>query len=451
MLANMRLIQRLEQFWRAVDLKRLEQRRARRALLLSGVLMALTGLGWALFFALRGQWPIVALDVVLLLAALVLNWQKLARSLVILVFLILLGILILIAVVYDVPTAYLPRSTHFHLLPLSVMCFMALRDEHAWLRHGAALACLLGFVVLAVEPGLSLTARNLPDDVRRIGAWVHPGTALLNLYVLIYFLQTDSIGHSRLEDELHVALAQREFELHYQPQVDARGRVTGAEALLRWSHPRRGWIAPGEFIMLAEQTGLILPIGQWALEVACAQLQVWASYNITRNLSLAVNVSQSQFRQSDFVAEVLALLDRYKFDPNSLELELTETMLVDDVQSVIDKMSALRARGIRFSLDDFGTGFSSLNYVKRLPLNKLKVDQSLVRDVLTDPNDAAIVRMVVALGQSLGLSVLAEGVETEGQRKFLLDNGCELFQGFLFSKALPIAAFNTYVLNQNRA
>ena len=451
MLATMTSIQRLGQFWRAGDLKRLEQRRARRALLLSGLLIGLTGLGWALLFAWRGDWVIVGLDLVLMLAALALNWQKLPRSLVIGVFLILLGILSLISVIYDVPTAYMPRATQFHLLPLSVMAFMALRDEKAWLRHGIALACLLIFVFLSAAPGLSLMGYNLPDDVRSISVWVHPGTALLHLYVLIYFLQTDAVGHSRLEDELHVALAQREFELHYQPQVDAHGRVTGAEALLRWLHPHRGWIAPGEFIVLAEQTGLILPIGQWALEVACAQLQVWAGYNTTRNLTLAVNVSQAQFRQTEFVAEVLDLLDRYSFDPGCLELELTETMLVDDVQGVIDKMSALRARGIRFSLDDFGTGFSSLNYVKRLPLNKIKVDQSFVRDVLTDPNDAAIVRMVVALGQSLGLSVLAEGVETEGQRQFLLDNGCQLFQGYLFSKALPIAAFNSYVLTQNRA
>ena len=450
MLSTMSAIQRLGQYWRADDLQRLEQRRARRALLLSVLLVVLTALGWALFFALRGDWVIVGLDLLLLLVALVLNWQQLPRSLVIVAFLTLLGILSLISVTYDVPTANLPRSTHFHLLPLSVMAFMALRDEQAWLRHGVALSCLLVFVLLSADPGLSMKGQTLPDDVRSISVWVHPATALLNLYVLIYFLQTDAVGHSRLEDELHVALAQREFELHYQPQVDAQGRVVGAEALLRWLHPRRGWIAPGEFIMLAEQTGLILPIGQWALEVACAQLQVWAGYNTTRNLSLAVNVSQAQFRQPEFVAEMLVLLDRYNFDPSHLELELTETMLVDDVQGVIDKMSALRARGIRFSLDDFGTGFSSLNYVKRLPLNKLKVDQSFVRDVLTDPNDAAIVRMVVALGQSLGLSVLAEGVETEGQRQFLLDTGCQLFQGYLFSKALPIAAFNSYVLTQNR-
>ena len=187
----------------------------------------------------------------------------------------------------------------------------------------------------------------------------------------------------------------------------------------------------------------------WAMEVACAQLQVWSSYKLTRHLSLAVNVSQTQFRQPDFVEQVLAMVDRYNIDASLLELEMTETMLVKDVQDIIDKMAALRARGIKFSLDDFGTGFSSLSYLKRLPLNKLKIDQSFVRDVLTDVNDAAIVRMVLARGQSLSLDVVAEGVETEGQRQFLLDHGCQRFQGHLYSHALPIASFNSYVVQHN--
>jgi EAL domain-containing protein (putative c-di-GMP-specific phosphodiesterase class I) len=218
---------------------------------------------------------------------------------------------------------------------------------------------------------------------------------------------------------------------------------------LRWQHPRRGLVSPGDFIALAEQTGLILPIGQWVMEVACAQLQVWSSYRTTRHLSLAVNISQTQFRQSDFVNQVLGLIDRYNIDASRLELELTESILVNDVQDIIDKMSALRERGVKFSLDDFGTGFSSLSYLKRLPLNKLKIDQSFVRDILVDAHDAAIVRTVIALGQSLELAVLAEGVESEGQRQFLLENGCELYQGYLYSPALPIAAFNSFVLQHN--
>ncbi len=427
----------------------MEQRRARRVLLLSSLLVLLLGLGWCLFFAWRGDWAVVAFALVLVLAALALNWQQHGPGVAIVLILTLMGVLSGLAFVYDMPTANLPRATHLHLVPLSVMALMAFRAEGPWLRHGMALICLLAFVLLQVDPGLSPLGYGLPDEVRRISAWVHPITALLNLYVLIYFMQADTIGYSRLEDELRLALEQREFELHYQPQINAQGRVVGAEALLRWQHPRRGLVSPGNFIVLAEQTGLILPIGQWALEVACAQLQVWAGYRTTRHLSLAVNISQAQFRQSDFVNQIFALIERYNIDASRLELELRESMLVNDVQDIIDKMSALRERGVKFSLDDFGTGFSSLSYLKRLPLNKLKIDQSFVRDVLIDSHDAAIVRTVVALGQSLGLAVLAEGVETEGQRQFLLEHGCDLYQGYLFSPALPIAAFNSFVLQRN--
>ncbi len=449
MLISAKPVQRLRQFWVAADLERMEQRRARRVLLLSSLLVLLLGLGWCLFFAWRGDWAVVAFALVLVLAALALNWQQHGPGVAIVLILTLMGVLSGLAFVYDMPTANLPRATHLHLVPLSVMALMAFRAEGPWLRHGMALICLLAFVLLQVDPGLSPLGYGLPDEVRRISAWVHPITALLNLYVLIYFMQADTIGYSRLEDELRLALEQREFELHYQPQINAQGRVVGAEALLRWQHPRRGLVSPGNFIVLAEQTGLILPIGQWALEVACAQLQVWAGYRTTRHLSLAVNISQAQFRQSDFVNQIFALIERYNIDASRLELELRESMLVNDVQDIIDKMSALRERGVKFSLDDFGTGFSSLSYLKRLPLNKLKIDQSFVRDVLIDSHDAAIVRTVVALGQSLGLAVLAEGVETEGQRQFLLEHGCDLYQGYLFSPALPIAAFNSFVLQRN--
>ena len=214
---------------------------------------------------------------------------------------------------------------------------------------------------------------------------------------------------------------------------------------MRWNHPRLGIVMPGEFIELAEQTGLILPIGLWVLQGACAQLRVWGGQSRMRHLRLAVNISPSQFRQLDFVPQVLALIERYQIDASRLELELTESMLVHDMEDIIAKMSVLRAAGVSLSLDDFGTAYSSLNYLKCLPLNCLKIDQSFVRDVSNNPGDAAIVRMVLALGQSLNLEVIAEGVETEAQRQFLLDNGCAVFQGYLFSHALPANDFQDYV------
>jgi diguanylate cyclase (GGDEF)-like protein/PAS domain S-box-containing protein len=241
-----------------------------------------------------------------------------------------------------------------------------------------------------------------------------------------------------LEADLRRGLQAQEFVLHFQPQVDADGRMTGAEALLRWHHPRRGLMMPGWFIALAEDTGQILPLGQWVLEAACLQLAEWGRSSDARHLEMAVNISARQFYHPDFVEQVLATVERTGANPRLLKLELTESLLLTDYEEIIGKMGALKARGISFSLDDFGTGYSSLAYLKRLPLNQLKIDQSFVRDILTDPNDAAIAKTIVALGQTLGLSVIAEGVETEEQLTFLAVNGCNAYQGYLFSPALSV-------------
>jgi EAL domain-containing protein (putative c-di-GMP-specific phosphodiesterase class I) len=242
---------------------------------------------------------------------------------------------------------------------------------------------------------------------------------------------------STLEADLRKGLREHQFLLFYQPQVGAQGQLTGVEALVRWRHPERGLIAPGEFIPLAEETGLILPLGQWVLETACARLALWRKDPGKAHLSMAVNVSARQFHHQNFVDQVLAALAHSGADPQRLKLELTESLFLADVEDTIVKMSALKDAGVSFSLDDFGTGYSSLSYLKRLPLDQLKIDQSFIRDVLTDPNDAAIARTIVALAQSMGLNVIAEGVETEAQRAFLVSNDCHAFQGFLFGHAVP--------------
>ena len=243
---------------------------------------------------------------------------------------------------------------------------------------------------------------------------------------------------TELEIELRQGLQRQELRLFYQPVVDVNAHVVGVEALVRWQHPRRGMVSPAEFIPMAEQTGLILQLGHWVLEVACRQLVQWSTQVATQSLTMAVNVSARQFRHAEFVPQVLALLRQTGANPHCLKLELTESLLLTDPQDAILRMAELRSVGVRFSLDDFGTGYSSLSYLKLLPLQQLKIDQSFVRDVLTDPNDAAIARTVLALGQSLGFQVVAEGVETVGQRAFLQGNGCTLFQGYLFGKPVPI-------------
>ena len=244
-----------------------------------------------------------------------------------------------------------------------------------------------------------------------------------------------------LEQDLREGLQQHQFLLYYQPQVDAAGHITGTEALLRWQHPRRGIVSPAVFIPLAEETKLILPIGLWVMETACQQLVEWAKSPDTAHLSIAVNVSAIQLRQADFSEQVLAVLQRSGANPLKFKVELTESLLLENVEDIIAKMTVLKARGIGFSLDDFGTGYSSLSYLKRLPLDQLKIDQTFVRDLLTDPNDAAIARTIVALAQSLGLSVIAEGVETQAQRDCLAVQGCLTYQGYLFGRPQPVADF----------
>ena len=258
-------------------------------------------------------------------------------------------------------------------------------------------------------------------------------------------MQASINARASLESELRKALQQQQFQLHYQIQVDSEYHPIGAEVLIRWEHPERGMVSPIEFILVAEEAGLILPIGQWVLDTACAQIREWQQHPLIPELSLAVNVSARQFRQPDFVAQVEAALEHYGIMPRLLKLELTETMLLEDIELMIVTMNALKAIGVQFSLDDFGTGFSSLQYLKRLPLDQIKIDQSFVRDIVTDSSDRAIVRTIIAMAEGLSISVIAEGVETEEQRQSLLNMGCKHFQGYLFSKPVPIELFEAQI------
>jgi diguanylate cyclase (GGDEF)-like protein/PAS domain S-box-containing protein len=253
-------------------------------------------------------------------------------------------------------------------------------------------------------------------------------------------LQAVVNARAALEEDLRQAIKARQFVLYYQPQVDASGLI-GAEVLIRWNHPTRGILAPGEFIPLAEETGLILELGTWALQAAFEQVSAWGAEGNQAHLSVAVNISARQFQQPDFVEQVLGALASSGANPINLKLELTESMLVENIDDIIDKMTQLRRHGLSFSLDDFGTGYSSLSYLKRLPLDQLKIDRAFVRDILSDVSSGAIAQTIVSLSRAMQLSVIAEGVETEGQRDFLLDLGCPAFQGYLYSRPLPVLEF----------
>ena len=250
-------------------------------------------------------------------------------------------------------------------------------------------------------------------------------------------LQAAATAYADLEKDLRRGLARHEFVLHYQIQVDGDGLPQGAEALVRWNRPTRGMVSPAQFIPLAEESGIILPLGKWVLDTACAQLHAWAGQPESAAWTMAVNVSPLQFSQADFVASVADALQQTGANPCLLKLELTESMLVADVEGIIVKMNAIKALGVRLSLDDFGTGYSSLACLKRLPLDQIKIDQSFVRDLLTDPSDAVIVRTILELGHGLKLKVIAEGVESAEQRDFLVAMGCNAFQGYYFGRPGP--------------
>jgi len=263
-------------------------------------------------------------------------------------------------------------------------------------------------------------------------------------------LQALAKHRASIEDELKKAIRNDQFFLAYQPQIEA-GRVIGCEALIRWQNPSRGLVPPGEFIPIAEETGLILPIGQWVLQTACAQIAAWTADQSTRDIMLSVNVSARQFRQPGFVDDVLSALGKSGADAKNLKLELTETMLVDNVEDVSDKMNALKAHGLSFSLDDFGTGYSSLSSLKRLPFDQIKIDQSFIQDLPDDQESAVIVVTILALSQAMGLSAIAEGVETAEQSDFLAGLGCSAMQGYLHSRPLPPQDFEALLRVTNGA
>ena len=254
-------------------------------------------------------------------------------------------------------------------------------------------------------------------------------------------MQDKVTAHATLESDLRQAIIRQQLHLHYQMQVDNNHRPVGAEALLRWDHPDRGMVLPGVFIPIAEESTLIIEIGDWVMNTACKQLALWAQSDQTRKLTLAVNVSAKQFAIPDFVDSVAAVLKAHQVEPSRLKLELTESVMLEDMASTVDKMHALKALGLGLSIDDFGIGYSSLSYLKQLPLDQLKIDQSFVQGITKDGSDAMLVQTIIDLATNFHLNVIAEGVETHAQLTFLKHHECMAFQGFLFSMALPVHEF----------
>lgn len=330
---------------------------------------------------------------------------------------------------------------------VSQRILLALSETYDLAGHQHESTCSIGVTLF------SQRQQNMSDLLKQADLAMYQAKASGRNTVCFFnpAMQALVTANAALNAGLRQSLRESQFVLHYQPQVGGTGKMFGVEALLRWQHPERGLVYPNDFIAQAEDSGHIFPLGKWALETACLQLSRWALREETRHLSIAVNVSVRQFRHPEFVELVMMTIKESGINANRLKLELTESLLATDMEVTIAKMGILKEAGVTLAIDDFGIGYSALSYLKHLPLNQLKIDRIFVKDILTDPNDAAIARTIIGLAQSLGLGVVAEGVETEAQRKLLAHFGCECYQGHLFCPALPIEALEIFMQQRKLA
>lgn len=406
---------------------------------------------WAIVFAVLGNWVLslsqVALTFVCITSWVLASTGRLTAALLLtqLTFFIYICGLCL---VFDVPSADVPRVSHIFLLVLALLGYLNYKRHASAVQLVMVVVCGLAFIALSSSNYALPFADPIPDNVRYVGAWLNAAFASLMLAGCVYVFQLELERADRRVHELRLALWGRQFELFFQPQVNVLGHVTGAEALIRWKHPERGYVSPAEFVPIAEEAGLMNEIGHWVLETACRTLADWRRDADLRHLTLAVNVSASQFLDEDFEQSVVHLIDMFDIDPSLLKLEITESVMVTNTDQVVAKMQILRALGIGIALDDFGTGYSSLGYLRRLPLTLLKIDRSFVQEITENPRSAALVRSVISLGHDLGLTVLAEGVETQEQYVFLRENGCNDFQGFYFGRPVPLGEFEQALLRK---
>ena len=423
----------------------LQGARARtRSLIAAGSLIIMVmGLGWALYFALRGNLVIFGLEWIMAAIGLVIfrlqrkGHERYAAGL---LFSTVFVVILVFSLFLDLPSVAAPRTSHLYFLAMAMCAYYVLHEDPSWLRLGVPLIFAGAFYFFACTHWGIHTQYAMTDSVRVMGTWVNAAGAMLVLGLTLYLMNTDPTMRSELHAAMRDGLASRHFVLFYQPQVDAQGLVVGAEALLRWKDPVRGMVSPAEFIPHAERTGFILPLGAWVLHEACARLALWKNQPEFARLKLSVNVSAYQLRQPDFVEAVQTALEHSGAPPDKLKLELTESMLVKDIEDLITKMDALAQIGVGFSLDDFGTGYSSLAYLKRLPLNTLKIDRSFIQDIPTSSQDMEIVQAIILMAHTLHLQVVTEGVETTQQFEFLNQFGCDFIQGYLLSRPVPFEA-----------
>lgn len=410
----------------------------------ASITIAVLCLFWAMIFAFHQRWHIAFLEILGALVAAI-SWRLIARgrlnAVLILSELAFLGIAVIFCLTLDVPDDKIPRVVHLFLPVLAMLGYINFLRSKSMFQLAIMIASLSSFVIFSSTHFAIPAAETIPNEIRVFGAWFNTILAVTMMCGCVYALQREFTAHHSMKRELQAAVRNGELQLFFQPQVDRNSAIVGAEALLRWKHPQRGYIAPDTFIGVAEECGLMPLIGGWVLKDACNTLSKWREDPHLSTLTLAVNVSAIQFVSEDFERFVLETVDLYRADPNKLKLELTESVTLVGIATVAAKMNTLREVGITFALDDFGTGYSSLSYLGRLPIQQLKIDRSFVQDVTENPQGAKLIKSIVKMGLDLGITVLAEGVETAEQQAFLLDCGCQQFQGYYFGRPVSIDAF----------
>ncbi|WDR06148.1 EAL domain-containing protein [Devosia rhodophyticola] len=414
--------------------------------------LAIAGIGliWAVIFAAMGAWVGVAMEVAVFATGLVIYQLNLRGHN---TFGILAGQAALIAIAttmglfLDVPTATAPRVSHLYLLVVAALGYLNYQREKSRAQLALIGLCLMAFIVLASAP-LTSPQVVMPEMVRSAGTWINTTIATAMLAACIHAMQAEFVRKDKFGRDLMAGLWNNEFQLVYQPQVDLSHATIGAEALLRWNNPQRGSVSPMEFIPQAEKFGLMVAIGSWVLEKGCYTLAEWGKDRHFQHLRLSINVSASQLMHEDFEVLVGNTLVKTGADPQRLILELTESVLVTDMELVITKLNRLREMGITISLDDFGTGFSALSYLRRLPIQQIKIDRGFVQDAVRTPRSASLVGNVIRIGLDLDQDVLAEGVETTEQHALLAKLGCTQFQGYLYDKPMALPDFEKRIENE---
>jgi EAL domain-containing protein (putative c-di-GMP-specific phosphodiesterase class I) len=429
-------------------------RRRTRMLRLCSTMILLTAIPWAAYLFRKDEvWP-AALEVYLIvtaLAMLVLAHLRLLRlASLLFTFAGMLSVCGL-ALTVDVPSPEVPRTIHLFFIPICIANVFLSQNESRSIRYGVPILILAMFCFLGLYPSNMGLTSFADEPARQVAAWINVSFTAIGVFAVLFVMLEEAKESRRFEADFARAIIEGDIQAYLQPQCLADGHIVGAEALMRWRHAERGFVPPGDFIPVAERSGLIIPAGQRVLEDVCKAMLRWQKSEALRDIAVSVNVSRVQLTPGTPVARLVDAVPASLASRGLIKFELTESMFVEDFDATCKLLEGIRARGIRISLDDFGTGFSSLSYLRRLPLDDLKLDQSFVRQLPADQTTEKIARSIVSLGHDLNLDVIAEGVENQAQLEALQNMGCTCFQGFLFSRPVTLQEFERLVLDDARS